>query len=146
VVNYTSTAVYSEGSLYLFGGTTVQLTSDNRLYKYDVGLENWSVVAAADSPPERYLHGSCLIGTKLYILPGWNDVIQKDIGTFNSIDLSAPSKWAEVAVKDPRSLSRRDSYSYTCIGSKAYVFAGWSLSEGIHNDLLMLNFGNTLRS
>jgi hypothetical protein len=146
VVNYASTVVYSEGCLYLYGGTTVQLTSDNRLYKYDVGLETWSVVATGNSPPERYLHGSCLVGTKLYILPGWNDVSQQDIGTFDSIDLRAPSQWAEAAVKDPRDLRTRDSYSYTCIDSKAYLFAGWSISVGIRNDLLMVDLGNQLCS
>jgi hypothetical protein len=62
--------VYYHGSLYLFGGTTVDLTSDNRLYKYDIAAQTWSVVATTNSALSRYLLGSCLIGSKFYLLTG----------------------------------------------------------------------------
>lgn len=140
VINYSSSMAYYSGSLYLFGGTTVELTSDDRLFKYEVTTKTWSVVAASNSPKMRYIHGTMLTGTKFYVFPGWNDDLQADVGTFHVLDLASPTKWELVATHDSADLSTRDSYSYASSGSKAYLFAGWSEVQGIRNDVIEVDF------
>jgi hypothetical protein len=131
---------YSGGSLYLFGGNTVDLASDDRLFRYDITARTWSVMATLNSPVKRALHGSCLIGSKWYILPGWSDADQADVSTVHAIDLNAPTKWEEIGVVDDRGLATRDSYAYAVTGSTVYVFGGWNEVYGINNSLISIDF------
>lgn len=117
----------------------MQLTSDDRFFKYDILAMTWSVVEASASPQMRYLHGSALVGSHMYIFSGWNDEVGGDVGTIHSIDLAAPTQWTQVKTHDPEGLAIRDSYCYASTGSLTYIFAGWSESEGIRNDLIKVD-------
>lgn len=141
MINYSGSMVYYQGSLYLFGGSTISLTSDDSLYKYDIAEMQWSLIDTVNNPTPRYHLGTILIGSKFFVFPGWNDDLLADVPTFHEIDLSAPRYWKSLPVHDSKGIMTRDSYGYVSVGSSAYIFAGWSESEGILNDILQINLG-----
>lgn len=132
---------YYQGSLYLFGGTTISLSSDDSLYKYDLAEMKWGVIGTVNNPTMRYLHGTMLMGSRFIVFPGWNDNLGADVPTFHEIDLSAPKSWKTISVQDSEGITTRDSYGYVSVGSSVYIFAGWSESQGTRNDLLQIDFG-----
>lgn len=135
--------IYFSGSLYYFGGKN----SDDRLYKYDLTSLTWTAFQILNAPLTRSLFGVAEYNGFLYVLPGWNDFLQNDIGDIRRIDLkSTNSIWESLQVDESTSeLARfpRDSYGLAVNGKLVYFTCGYT-TYGLANDIIELDLSQTL--
>lgn len=136
---------YFSGSLYFYGGRDQKAENDNRLYIYDFSSKTWRGVVTTNPPIMRTLYGVLNYNNSLYVLPGWDEVNDIDVGEIKRLDLKSTSYTWETLEVDSESekltVFPRDSYAYATNGSKVYIICGYT-EFGLTNSFVELDFSN----
>ena len=69
-LSLSATVVVGE-AIYVFGDVNSQEQPTSSVYRYDVGLSEWSTCAAMDK--SVYLHSACVFGGAAYVVGGSSD-------------------------------------------------------------------------
>lgn len=137
--------VYHSGHLYLFGGRDLNLTNDDRLYRYDMVAKTWVGITTENTPTLRTLFGVTVYDGYMYVLPGWDENAETDIMDIKRISLASTTltkyTWETVDVDlEAASLAMfpRDSYAYASNNTLVYFACGYTES-GLSNDIIELD-------
>ena len=132
-----SRITYYDKSLYTWGEIGINGESIQRLYKYDIDSDEWSIVDISSTYFKRISSpGFCEYKDNLLIINGF------DISTASylnsSISLNLKSEHKKWEILEVGYLDSQSSFGYICNGSKIYIFGGLSFS-GHKNQLVELN-------
>ena len=133
---------YYSGSIYLLGGEVSSATLSSIRYFDDCYLLDlttlaWSMLTLSAKYTSRYFTGSAILGTYLYMLHGWSNLLNADVADIFFLDLSDPRQWSPLDTSN--TCTPMDSYAYSQISDSVYLFGGYMESSNINSLLLFSN-------
>lgn len=133
--------VYYNGALYMWGASEndYDYIESQRLYKYTLMNENWSVVDTYGNMPEIRTHyGVALIESDMYIFLGINHYINIETSSVYKVNL-LNGEWNKVTISGE--MISRNKFGYVQSGKSVWVICGTDI-KGLYNSVYKFDFSN----